>query len=106
MAPQNTQCCDGSEGGIKSGGHVDSSGNFPKYVRSERANIADHKCSIAPVTAHAAFDKGCQYLGMKYITVPVAADYRVDMNAVRRAITPNTILVLITGLRYLNITFS
>ena len=46
-----------------------------------------------PVTAHAAFDKGAQYLGVKIIHAPLAADMRVDVGAVRKLITRNTIFV-------------
>lgn len=51
---------------------------------------------IVPVTAHAAFDKGAQYLGVKIIHAPLAADMRVDVGAVRKLITRNTILVRAT----------
>ncbi|MDD5467040.1 MAG: aminotransferase class V-fold PLP-dependent enzyme, partial [Anaerolineales bacterium] len=49
---------------------------------------------IAPVTAHAAFDKAAQYFGMKIIRTPIGEDFRADMKAVEAAITPNTIVLV------------
>jgi len=49
---------------------------------------------VAPVTAHAAFDKAAQYFNVKIIRTPVGADYRADVNAVKRAISRNTIVVV------------
>jgi glutamate/tyrosine decarboxylase-like PLP-dependent enzyme len=49
---------------------------------------------VAPVTAHAAFDKAAQYFNVKIIRTPVGADYRADVNAVKRAISRNTIVMV------------
>ncbi|MBF8283340.1 MAG: hypothetical protein HW378_2255 [Anaerolineales bacterium] len=49
---------------------------------------------VAPVTAHAAFDKAAQYFSVKIIRTPVGADYRADVNAVKRAISRNTIVMV------------
>ena len=49
---------------------------------------------IAPVTAHAAFDKASQYFGIKMVKVPVDADSRADVNAVHRAIHRNTVVIV------------
>lgn len=49
---------------------------------------------IAPVTAHAAFDKASQYFGIKMVKVPVDADSRADVNAVRRAISRKTVVIV------------
>ncbi|MCQ3939289.1 MAG: aspartate aminotransferase family protein [Chloroflexi bacterium] len=49
---------------------------------------------IAPVTAHAAFDKASQYFGIKMVKVPVDADSRADVNAVRRAVNRNTVVIV------------
>lgn len=49
---------------------------------------------IIPISAHAAFDKGAEYMGIKVHTIPVDPETRqVDINRVRRAINPNTMLV-------------
>ncbi len=49
---------------------------------------------IIPVSAHAAFDKACQYFNIKPIHIPLAANYRVDVQATRKAITRNTIVIV------------
>ncbi len=49
---------------------------------------------IAPVTAHAAFDKASQYFGIKLIKIPVDADSRADINAARRAVSRNTVVIV------------
>lgn len=49
---------------------------------------------VAPLSVHPAFDKGCHYFGIKLVHVPVGPDYRADVKAMRRAIGPNTILIV------------
>jgi sphinganine-1-phosphate aldolase len=49
---------------------------------------------VAPATAHVAFDKAAQYFRIKLVRVPVAADYRADVNAMRRAINRNTVALV------------
>ena len=48
---------------------------------------------IVPVTAHAAFDKASQYFNIKTVHIPVDANFRADVVAARRAITPNTVVI-------------
>ncbi len=48
---------------------------------------------VAPYSIHATFSKGCQYLGLKLVRVPVRDDWRADAQAIEKAITPNTIMV-------------
>lgn len=50
---------------------------------------------IAPVTAHAAFEKGANMLGCKIIHIPVdQKTYKVDLRAMRRAISKNTCMLV------------
>ncbi|EDO47839.1 predicted protein [Nematostella vectensis] len=49
---------------------------------------------IAPVTAHAAFDKAANYFGFKLVHVPVSKDWKCDMKAMKRAISKNTIALV------------
>ena len=49
---------------------------------------------IVPVTAHAAFDKASQYFNIKIIRVPIDSDFRADVETVRKAITPNTVVIV------------
>lgn len=49
---------------------------------------------IVPKTIHAAFDKACGYFGIKIKHIPVdPVTFKVDLKAVARAITSNTILI-------------
>jgi glutamate/tyrosine decarboxylase-like PLP-dependent enzyme len=49
---------------------------------------------IAPATAHPAFYKSAQYLGLEVIHTPLREDFRADVNAVESAITPDTALIV------------
>jgi sphinganine-1-phosphate aldolase len=49
---------------------------------------------ILPITAHPAFEKAAHYFCVRPVHVPVGADYRADVEAVKRAITPRTILLV------------
>ncbi len=45
-------------------------------------------------TAHTAFDKASHYFGIKQIRIPMRADYSIDVEAARRAINRNTIVMV------------
>jgi glutamate/tyrosine decarboxylase-like PLP-dependent enzyme len=49
---------------------------------------------VTPVTAHAAFEKAARYFDMKLVQVPVDAGYGADVDAVRRATTRNTAVIV------------
>jgi len=50
---------------------------------------------IAPVTSHAAFEKGANMLGCKIIHIPMdPKTFKVDMNKMRRAITKDTCMLV------------
>jgi sphinganine-1-phosphate aldolase len=49
---------------------------------------------VVPTTAHAAFDKAAQCFNIKIIRVPVDADYKADVEATRKAISENTIVIV------------
>lgn len=49
---------------------------------------------VVPASAHPAFHKAADYFGVKAVTVPLGADYRVDVEAMARAITPRTALLV------------
>jgi glutamate/tyrosine decarboxylase-like PLP-dependent enzyme len=49
---------------------------------------------LLPVTAHPAFDKAAQYLGVKRVAIPIGEDSRADVKAARAAMTPETVLVV------------
>ena len=49
---------------------------------------------IIPDTAHVAWEKGSEYFGVKIRRAPLADDYRVDVNAVKKLISKNTVMIL------------
>jgi glutamate/tyrosine decarboxylase-like PLP-dependent enzyme len=55
---------------------------------------------VAPVTAHAAFDKAAQYFGMRLVRVPVGADMRADPGAVRAAVNARTVALVGSAVQF------
>ncbi|MBC7375525.1 MAG: aspartate aminotransferase family protein, partial [Frankiales bacterium] len=56
---------------------------------------------ILPVTAHAAFQKACHYLGLTAVLVDVdPITFRADIEATRRAITADTVLLVASAASY------
>ena len=49
---------------------------------------------VAPITAHAAFDKAAHYFDMKIVRTPVGPDMRADVAALAEALTPNTAVIV------------
>lgn len=49
---------------------------------------------VVPSTAHAAFDKAADYFRMEIKHVPVGDDFRADVEATRKAITRNTVVMV------------
>lgn len=49
---------------------------------------------IAPVSAHAAFDKAAEYFNLKLVHIPLRDDMRADVDAACRAINKNTIALI------------
>ena len=52
-----------------------------------------HPQIVVPVTAHPAFDKAAHYLDVEIVHTPLRDDLRADVEALRRAITENTVLL-------------
>lgn len=90
------------------GGDADTAGNFTSggtesvmlavlaarnRARALRPEITNPEMVI-PFTAHACFHKAAHYLGVRAVTVPVhGRTFKADPQAMRNAITPNTILM-------------
>lgn len=50
---------------------------------------------IVPVTAHAAFHKAGRYLGVEVVSTPIQPEtYRADVDAMRAAVTKDTVLLV------------
>ncbi|MFZ5641981.1 MAG: pyridoxal phosphate-dependent decarboxylase family protein [Bacillota bacterium] len=62
-------------------------------ARAEHPEIKE-PTMIVPETAHPAFYKAAHYLCVDVVRVPVGPDFRVDVEAVRAAVTDNTILIV------------
>ena len=70
------------------------------WARAMRPEIIEPEI-ILPVTAHAAFQKACHYFGVKKVLTPVDGEtFKADVDAVRAAITPNTILLVGSAIQY------
>jgi len=63
------------------------------WARSERPRIVAPDI-VAPFSAHPAFDKAAHYLCLTVRRVALAGDYRADVAAMAKAITPNTIMLV------------
>jgi glutamate/tyrosine decarboxylase-like PLP-dependent enzyme len=55
---------------------------------------------VAPRTAHVAFDKAAHTFGVKMRWVPAGPDFRADVEAMGRALSRNTILVVASAPQY------
>ena len=55
---------------------------------------------VMPVSAHAAFNKAGHYFGIKIVNAPLGKDFRVDVGAMKRLITSNTIMLVASAPGY------
>jgi glutamate/tyrosine decarboxylase-like PLP-dependent enzyme len=55
---------------------------------------------VVPSTIHPAFDKAAHYFGVELVKVPVGADFRADVRAMRRAISWKTIGIVASAPQY------
>lgn len=65
---------------------------YRDQARAERG--VRRPAMVVPTSAHAAFDKASRYFGIEMIKVPVGADFRADVEAMRKAITRDTVVVV------------
>jgi glutamate/tyrosine decarboxylase-like PLP-dependent enzyme len=68
------------------------------YARSEKGVTAPEM--VAPDTAHPAFYKAAEYLGVSVVHTGLREDLRADPGEIERAITPNTVLVVASAPNY------
>ena len=70
------------------------------WARATRPEVTAPEV-VLPVTAHAAFQKACHYLGLKAVLVDVdPATFRADVAATRAAITESTVLLVAGAASY------
>src|SRR5690554_1301125 len=55
---------------------------------------------LAPSTAHPAFPKACHFFGLKYVEAPIDNDYRVNVEEMKKLITPQTALLIASAPQY------
>jgi sphinganine-1-phosphate aldolase len=55
---------------------------------------------VLPETAHVAFDKAAHYFGLKIRFAPLKSDWRVDVDAYRKLINRNTVLLVASAPQY------
>jgi sphinganine-1-phosphate aldolase len=55
---------------------------------------------VLPTSAHAAFEKGCDYFGLESRRIAVRADWRADVDAMNAAMDDNTVLVVGSAPQY------
>lgn len=49
---------------------------------------------VLPITAHVAWEKGAEYFDVKIRRAPLASDFGVDTEAVKRLVNRNTVMIL------------
>ncbi|MEW5725852.1 MAG: aspartate aminotransferase family protein [Thermodesulfobacteriota bacterium] len=69
------------------------------WARAERPTPGTPEM-VAPVTIHPAWNKAAHYLGLKIKLTPVRGDCRADLEAMKAAITENTIILGATAVTY------
>jgi glutamate/tyrosine decarboxylase-like PLP-dependent enzyme len=62
------------------------------FARAERG-ITEPEM-VLPASVHPAFQKAAHYFGVKAVNVPLAPDFRADVDAMRAAVGPRTVLVV------------
>jgi sphinganine-1-phosphate aldolase len=65
---------------------------YRDFARDRRGIVAPE--IVAPVTAHAAFDKAAQFFGMPLVRVPVDGKFQADPAALAAAVTSQTAVVV------------
>lgn len=93
-------------GGSEAAGFMTTGGTESILLAVKAARGRGHERGITapemvlPASAHAAFEKGAHYFGVRSVRVPVRDDYRADVAAMEKAMTPNTVLVVASAPQY------
>ncbi|MBI5609718.1 MAG: aspartate aminotransferase family protein [Deltaproteobacteria bacterium] len=69
------------------------------WARQQRPEVTAPEM-LVPATVHPAFHKAAHYFGVRAVVVPVAGDYRADVEAARKLLSSNTILVVGSSFAY------
>ena len=84
----------GRHGVVPHGGQDGQGPGSPGRAGSSTRNV------VLPASAHAAFDKGCEYFGLEPRRIPVRADWRCDVDAMADACDDDTVLVVASAPQY------
>ncbi len=55
---------------------------------------------VCPESAHVAFEKACKYFGIKYVPVKIGSDFKANVNAMKKAVGRNTIMMMGSAPQY------
>jgi sphinganine-1-phosphate aldolase len=66
---------------------------YRDYARKTLPHITKPEM-ILPISVHPAFEKAAHYFNVKPVHVPLTNEFRADLQAVKQAITENTILIV------------
>lgn len=69
-------------------------------ARSIKKHMLGKPNMIAPESIHVAWRKAAHYFGVKLIEAPLDKDYRVDVNAIKKLINRNTVLIVASAPSY------
>lgn len=64
------------------------------YREWGRKNGIDEPEIVAATSVHAAIEKAAYYFGMNLVHVPLGPDFKIDLNALRKSISSNTVVVI------------
>lgn len=64
-----------------------------QWCRQEKPDIKRPEI-VAPYSIHAAFSKWCHFTGIKLKRVALGKDFRADVEAMNKAITPNSFMIV------------
>ena len=89
-------------GGPKTIGSMTSGGteSILMALKTARQWAREHKPDVTapeavlPITVHPAFEKAVHYFDIKPVHIPIGDDYRADVEAARKAVNDNTILIV------------
>lgn len=70
-----------------------------EYAKLNKPHITKPEI-LLPISAHPAFDKGCDYFGLNPKKIEIGEDYRVDVDTMKEAISDNTIMMVASAPSY------
>jgi sphinganine-1-phosphate aldolase len=69
-------------------------------VRAASERAVDRPNIVLPTSAHAAFNKACEYFGIEPRRIEVGDDYRADVDAMADAVDDETVLIVGSAPQY------